>query len=118
MRKRTGHWARRRHALSDIGEGLTRFAPRPFGLVPLLPLCRAAAGPSGFAQSTWVGGTGDWNVDANWSPTGVPGVGAQAFITNDFGSGPESHVNVNTNASLSVLVLDVNDTLHVASGFQ
>ncbi len=35
-----------------------------------------------FAQNkTWIGGaTGMWNVDANWSPSGVPGASNTVVI--------------------------------------
>jgi hypothetical protein len=32
------------------------------------------------ADRTWIGGTGDWNTSANWSPFGVPGASDNAFV--------------------------------------
>ncbi|SHL34060.1 hypothetical protein SAMN05216428_10285 [Nitrosospira sp. Nsp11] len=46
----------------------------------------AALVSSGFIQPAlavdriWFGGAGDWGVDTNWSPTGVPGISDKAII--------------------------------------
>ncbi|SOD41393.1 PEP-CTERM sorting domain-containing protein [Nitrosovibrio sp. Nv4] len=51
----------------------------------ILPIAAAMAA-SGFIQPalavdrTWFGGTGDFGVDTNWSPAGVPGSGDKAII--------------------------------------
>ncbi|HEU4855618.1 MAG TPA: hypothetical protein VFS89_10130, partial [Nitrosospira sp.] len=60
--------------------------PRPardyFRILPIA----AAMAASGFIQPalavdrTWFGGAGDWGVDTNWSPTGVPGISDKAII--------------------------------------
>ena len=34
------------------------------------------------ADIVWIGGTGNWNAAANWSPAQVPGPADNAFITN------------------------------------
>ena len=34
------------------------------------------------ANVVWIGGTGDWNAPANWSPAQVPGPADNVFITN------------------------------------
>ncbi|MGO8899804.1 MAG: PEP-CTERM sorting domain-containing protein [Isosphaeraceae bacterium] len=45
------------------------------------------------AQSNWNGGTGDWNVPGNWTPTGVPNsASTDVFIT----SGTPSSVALDT----------------------
>ena len=31
----------------------------------------------------WIGGTGNWNAAANWSPAQVPGPADNVFITNN-----------------------------------
>ncbi len=55
------------------------------GLFRALPIIAALAA-SGFIQPalavdrTWFGSTGDWGVDTNWSPIGVPGISDKAII--------------------------------------
>src|SRR5687768_6341634 len=58
--------------------------PAP-GYFRVLPIA-AALVASGFIQPalafdrTWFGGNGDWELNTNWSPTGVPGSGDRAII--------------------------------------
>ena len=55
------------------------------GFFRTLPIIAALAA-SGFIQPalavdrTWFGSTGDWGVDTNWSPIGVPGISDKAII--------------------------------------
>src|SRR5687768_4202142 len=55
------------------------------GYFRVLPIAAALAA-SGFMQPalavdrTWFGGTGEFGVDTNWSPTGVPGISDKAII--------------------------------------
>src|SRR5687768_4076030 len=55
------------------------------GYFRVLPIAAALAA-SGFIQPalavdrTWFGGNGDWELNTNWSPTGVPGSGDRAII--------------------------------------
>lgn len=60
-----------------------------------MTLCIAAAAPA--ATFTWTGGSGQWNVAANWSPnTGVPG-------PNDTANVSTGAPNVTTNATVGRL---------------
>jgi hypothetical protein len=62
-----------------------------------------------FAQQDkyWIGGTGGWDDDANWSPTGQPAVGDSAYINNSSGSNIDiwyrNNLKPNPNASLQEL---------------
>src|SRR5688572_4465635 len=44
-----------------------------FVLLPLAAALLAAAAPAAAADRTWFGGNGDWALDTNWTPSGVPG---------------------------------------------
>jgi hypothetical protein len=51
----------------------------------ILPIAAAMAAsgviqPAFAVDRTWFGGTGEFGVDTNWSPTGVPGSGDKAII--------------------------------------
>src|SRR5688500_1008559 len=55
-------------------------------LFNVLPVAAAMAAsgiiqPAFAVDRTWFGGNGDFGVDANWSPTGVPGSGDRAIIS-------------------------------------
>lgn len=68
------------------------------------------------AQAVWTGGTGDWNVNGNWSTALVPGVGTNAFITN-LPAATVSYSAPMAAAGINQLTL-ISNTLNVsASGF-
>ena len=65
------------------------------------------------ADSTWFGGTGNWNVAGNWSPVGVP----NSALTNVFidgGNVVNSIVTLNTGATIGNLTIDAGDSLGIA----
>ena len=49
----------------------------------ILPAVLVLAGNARAADLIWIGGTGNWNAAANWSPSQIPGAGDNAFITNN-----------------------------------
>ncbi len=75
--------------------------------------------PCAFAQiETWNGGTGNWNVGANWTPTGVPN-GSTIDVVINGTSGNQSSVTLNIEPnSMPVVVrnlsLDSFSTLTMA----
>ena len=75
------------------------------GLVGLTP-ARAPA-----ADVTWLGGTGNWNVGANWSGGSAPAAGDNVFI--DGGNAVNSVVSLNVNASINNLTISSGDTLGI-----
>jgi hypothetical protein len=69
-----------------------------------------------FADSTWVGGTGDWNVDTNWNPVGVPTSSLNALI-----DAAGSNVTLSGTAGIANRVFmnpgaDSTATLNVSTG--
>lgn len=65
---------------------------------------------SALAQTkTWIGGTGNWNVSANWSPSGIPGSTSVVLIYSGDVSIPSGYtassksIEVNNGAKLRVL---------------
>lgn len=74
---------------------------------------------AGEINSTWNGGEGYWNTVANWNPLGVPNNGGSntynVFI--DGGSGVNSAVSLNTNATIDNLTIDFGDSLTVNNNY-
>src|SRR5690606_17927612 len=70
----TGHAAYRRRAASNHA----RLSP----VALMLGLAGLLHGPAQAVDRTWQGATGDWMVDGNWNPSGVPGIGDRAIIQN------------------------------------
>src|SRR5438067_2139926 len=72
------------------------------------------------AVATWVGGTGNWNVAANWSPAVVPNNGTPVGMTYkvriDADSGTNSVVTLNGSFTIDQLTVDAGDTLSIANG--
>ncbi len=67
-------------------------------------------------DAVWVGGTGDWSLDTNWSPVGVPnGLTFDVKIDNGDG-GTGSVVTLDTTVSINSLVLDLGDALSFTNG--
>ena len=67
------------------------------------------------ADSTWFGGTGNWNVAGSWSPVGVP----NSALTNVFidgGNVINSIVTLNTGATIGNLGIGAGDSLAIANG--
>lgn len=61
--------------------------PSGYNLFKILPVAAAMAAsgiiqPAFAVDRIWFGGNGDFGVDTNWSPTGVPGSGDRAIINN------------------------------------
>src|SRR4029077_17848358 len=56
-------------------------------------------------NSSWKGGTGNWNVASDWSPTGVPNNGGGNTFNVTIDSGGTDAVTLNQNATISTLVL-------------
>ncbi len=59
---------------------------------------------------TWVGGTGNWNVAANWSPAVVPGAGDDAII-----SAAASVVSVTDNQAPGTISSGANTTINITA---
>lgn len=51
---------------------------------------------------TWNGNTGDWQVDANWTPNGIPANGDTAVI-------PNGQVNISGEVTVAVLKMSAGD---------
>jgi len=66
------------------------------------------------AQSTWVGGPGNWNVAANWCPTGVPANGSDIVVGNCM-SGSPSVVTVNTSPNINNLTISGSNSVTVVT---
>ena len=75
-----------------------------------------ATQPTGAADITWIGGTGDWNVGANWSSATVPGASDNAFI--DGGSATNSVVSLNVASQINNLTISAGDLLGINNGVQ
>jgi hypothetical protein len=58
--------------------------------------------------STWIDGSGNWNVAGNWSPSGVPGAGSTVNIVETDGVSRTITYNYNGSAAtLASLTLDL-----------
>jgi len=73
------------------------------------PIARAAAfageHPDGTINSSWNGGTGNWNVNGDWTPgTGFPNNGAGNTYNVTIGTGNDN-VSLNTSVTISSLTL-------------
>ena len=68
------------------------------------------------ADSTWNGGTGNWNVDGNWTPSGVPNGSSYNVLIDGGNIGINSFVNLNTSVSVGNLTIDTGDTLDINNG--
>ncbi len=74
-----------------------------------------SAAPLHAADSTWLGGTGNWSVAGNWSPVGVP----NSALTNVFidgGNAINSIVTLNVGATIGNLTIGAGDSLGIANG--
>src|SRR5580700_8247022 len=56
-------------------------------------------------NSSWKGGTGNWNVSTDWSPGGVPNNGGGNTYNVTIDSGGTDSVTLNQNATINSLVL-------------
>ncbi len=56
-------------------------------------------------SSSWKGGTGNWNVSSDWSPSGVPNNGGGNTYNVTIDSGGTDSVTLNQNATINSLVL-------------
>jgi hypothetical protein len=70
--------------------------------------------PTGAADITWIGGTGNWSVAANWSPATVPGAADNVFI--DGGSVTNSVVSLDIFGNINNLTSSAGDTLGINNG--
>lgn len=79
-------------------------------------LLAAVSGISSIASAqttTWTGGTGTWNVAANWN-SGVPSGGGTALI--DSNNAAASNVNVTADANVATLNVSAGDLVQVTGG--
>jgi hypothetical protein len=70
--------------------------------------------PAQAVDTTWIGGTGNWNVVGNWNPGAVPGSADNVFIDNGV-TGTASVVNLNVAGNVNNLTLDAGDTFNNTS---
>ncbi|MDR6966044.1 hypothetical protein J2X31_000037 [Flavobacterium arsenatis] len=61
-----------------------------------------------YVNKTWIGGTGDWNVAANWSPSGVP-TSDQCVV------GTSGNITVNANGNAKKVTLTNTTALTIPS---
>jgi hypothetical protein len=71
------------------------------------------AGNAFAADSTWNGGTGNWNVSTNWSPSGVPNGSSYNVFIDGGNTGINSFVNLNMSTTIGNLTVDTGDTLDI-----
>jgi len=69
--------------------------------------------PGAVMASTWVGGTGDWSVGANWGPVGVPGSLDDTLFTE---GGAADQATLSATAASAKLVMENGAGLTIASG--
>src|SRR5215470_6496208 len=66
--------------------------------------------------SSWNATSGNWNVDTNWSPSGVPNSsGTNVCLTNGTAGTPASTV-LNISVSIASLQLGSNNSLNINNG--
>ncbi|MBL8381508.1 MAG: hypothetical protein JNM90_00420, partial [Burkholderiales bacterium] len=75
-----------------------------------------AAQPLAAADSTWNGGTGNWNVAGSWSPAGVPNSALTNVFIDGGNTGAASVVTLNMVAIIGNLTIDAGDALRIADG--
>jgi hypothetical protein len=68
------------------------------------------------AQSNWNGGTGDWSVPGNWTPTGVPNSPTTDVSITGTSSIPSSVALDNLSPTVHNLSLDSFSTLSISAG--
>ena len=87
-------------------------APLYLAVIAVLSL---TAAPVTADDTTWQGGTGNWNVGGNWDTNTVPGSADDVFI--DGGkTGTDSVVNVNVSSAAQNLTIDLGDTVDINNG--
>ncbi|GHC10799.1 hypothetical protein GCM10007047_30170 [Cerasicoccus arenae] len=65
-------------------------------------------------DSTWIGGSANWNVPANWSPGNIPNNSTDSYqVIIDGNDGADSVVSLNTNAVIDNLSVTTGDTLNI-----
>ena len=95
-------------AVSPILNGQITLFEKPAPLSRLLLPKRVT--PATTASDVWFGGTGNWNVAANWS-TGVPTSSSNVLIDN--GNPISSVVNLNIAGLANTVTVDTGDTLNI-----
>jgi len=78
----------------------------------LVVMCLSAIPVLG--QATWAGGAGNWNVAANWCPTGVPANGSDITVGN-CKSGSTSVVTVNVSPTINNLTIAGSNSVTVVN---
>jgi len=66
---------------------------------------RSRIHPMGVINSTWNGGTGNWNTGTSWTPVGVPNNGGGNTFNVTIGSASGDQVNLNLNPTITTLTL-------------
>ncbi len=74
------------------------------------------AGTAFAADSTWNGGTGNWNASGNWTPSVVPNGSSYNVFIDGGNIGINSFVNLDTSATIGNLTVDTGDTLDIDNG--
>ncbi|MBL9148293.1 MAG: hypothetical protein JNM94_06315 [Phycisphaerae bacterium] len=91
------------------------YRPSRAALTAAAVLAATAASTAAHAQAKhWNAADGSWNVGANWSPLGVPGVGNQVFIGST-AIAKNAWVTLNANASIAELTITDGMTLDSAN---
>lgn len=62
-----------------------------------------------YVNKTWIGGTGNWTVDANWSPSGVP-TSDQCVVATS------GNIIINANGNAKIVNLTNTTALTISSG--
>ncbi len=74
-------------------------------LMVMLAFAGAIAVHAGSVNSSWNGGTGNWNQAADWTPSGVPNNGGGNTYNVTIDSGGSDLVTLNQNATVASLTL-------------
>src|SRR6266478_9616488 len=74
-------------------------------MVMLAFVSSAIGGHAGTINSSWNGGTGNWNVATDWTPNGAPNNGGGNAFNVTINSGGTDLVTLNQNATVASLVL-------------
>jgi len=73
-------------------------------------------GLAGAVVSTWDGGAGNWDLDTNWSPVGVPDNDGDTYdVLIDTDALTNSVVSLNMTATIDNLTIDSDDVLNILS---
>ncbi len=89
--------------------------------IPVLPVgfiilvCSALPAWGVLIETTWTGGTGNWNVAGNWSPAAVPNNGTDEYnVLIDGGiTGTASVVSLDISPTITGFAIDSGDTLGI-----